>query len=268
MRATTPARSFLAVAAALVAGLAPGVSAEARMAPTSFRVTASLSTQAVRAGHSATIGGSVAPARPGATVYLQQERFGNWTTIGTKLLNRASSYSFTVTPRGAGTKYYRVLKLRQGAVGRAISPVRKLHSYDWFRFDQLQFLARDGIFFDSKTIAGTIYSTVMYSTLTGLDAKEVGVLDLSGQCRRVRGTEGITSGSDPNAVAEIAISTDGTPPQRDAQFDATTSEALTLGVRGVQALRVVFKNGSAAVSEPAIANGAALCDFDGPPVLP
>jgi hypothetical protein len=259
--------SAVAVAAALVAGLAPGVSAEARVAPTSFRVTASLSAQAVRAGHSATIGGSVAPARPGAKVYLQQERFGNWTTIATTLLNRASSYSFAVTPRGAGTKYYRVFKRRQGAVGRAISPVRRLHSYDWFRFDQLQFLARDGIFFDSKAIAGTVYSTVMYSTLTGLGAQEVGVLDLSRQCRRVRGTMGLTSDSDAGSVAEIAISTDGTL-RRDGQFDPSQPTALTLGVRGVRALQVAFTNASALVAEPAIANGAALCDFDGPPVLP
>ena len=264
---TKRARAAVAIAAALIAGLAPSASAGARVAPTSFRVTASLSTQAVRAGHPATMGGSVAPARPGAKVYLQQERFGNWTTIATTLLNRSSSYSFTVTPRGPGTKVYRVFKHRQGAIGRAISPVRRLHSYNWFRFDQLAFLARDGIFFDSKAIAGTIYSTVMYSTLTGLGAKEVGVLDLSRQCRRVRGTMGLTSGSDANAVAEIAIRTDGTL-QLEAQLDPSTPDPFTLGVRGVKALQVTFTNVSDAVSEPAIANGAALCDFDLPPVVP
>jgi hypothetical protein len=263
------ARSAVTVAAVLAAAVVPAVSAHATTGrgPSRFTVVAHLSTHSVRAGHSATIGGSVAPVRPGKTVYLQQERFGTWSTIRTTKLNGASEYSFTVTPLGSGTKYYRVTKLREGAIGRASSPVRKLSSYRWFRLDQLQFTERDGIFFDPETINGTVFQNAMYAVLNSSGGSEFAVVELGRACTSVRGTLGLTDVSDPSSQADIAISVDGAP-RLDYQPTPTDSEHVRLSVSGARQLRVDLTDLLATTASPAIGGGQALCAFDMPPVQP
>jgi hypothetical protein len=261
--------SAVAVAGALVAGLAPGVSAEAQtvLVPSAFTVVAHLDTNSVRVGHSATISGSVAPARPGKPVYLQQDRFGAWKTIGTSKLNAASQYSFTVTPAGSGPKLYRVVKLREGAIHRATSPTRRLNSYRWFRLDQMPFSQQDGIFTNPETINGIVFDHALYADLSVPDASEVAEIELFRSCTSVRGTLGLTELSDASSQADIAISVDGAP-RLDYQPTTNDSQHFRVPVAGARHFRVDLRNLTDAHVYPAIGGGQALCAIAVPPLVP
>jgi hypothetical protein len=262
-------RCAASIAAAMVAGLIPGISAYAAtaQAPSRFTVVAQLSTHSVRAGHPATIGGSVAPARPGKKVYLQQGQLGTWKTIDATKLNGASEYSFTVTPRGSGTKYYRVLKPREGAVGRAASSVRKLNSYRWFRLDQLKWPLFDHFRFDSATISATQYAHALVSSLIDVDESEFAQASLDGRCTTMTGVWGLTDDSSQGAEAVLAVSGDATAPLYSATLVAGPGQRVTVDVRGDRRLLVGVTNETDTGTVPAIAQGRVLCAFDHAPMV-
>ena len=272
---TRSARSFLAVAAVVLAGLAPGLAANAAtqhappaQATTRFTVVAHLSTHSVRAGHPAMIDGSVAPARAGKKVYLQQEQSGTWKTIDARKLNAASEYSFTVTPRGSGTKVYRVLKLRERAIGRAASPARTLISYRWFRLDQLQWPEFVDFHFEAAAIDATPYAHALVSPLIDLDESEFAHANLNGKCTTMTGVWGLTDDSSPGAQAFIAVSGDATAPLQSATLVAGPGQRVTVDVRGNRRLLVGVTNEADTGAVPAIAQGKVLCAFDHAPVGP
>jgi hypothetical protein len=265
MRAT-PARSVVAVAVALAAGLVPATTSWAVAAPpttapasTTFRVVAHTSTHFIRIHHSATITGSVAPARAGQKVFLQQEDLaGSWHTIDATKLNAASEYSFTVTPIASGVKYYRVLKLRAGTIGRATSPVKRLNATRWFDLDTLQFSQFDGFTLNTVTINGTQFSESIYATLLVRGDSATAVADLQRRCTAVKGTLGLADSSDPSSSAQITLGTDRTI-QLDPTFAPGESQTFRLHVTGVSHLEVQVDNLADKTAYPALGNPEALC---------
>jgi hypothetical protein len=263
------ARSALAVAIALVAGLVPAMAANAAthhappaQAPTTFRVVAHLSTHFVRIHHSASIAGSVAPARAGQKVYLEQEtRFRTWKTIDATKLNAGSEYSFTVTPIASGSKFYRVVKLRDRAIGRAVSPIRTLNATRWFSLDTLQFSQFDGFRFGTVTIDGVQLDLSISATLSGSGDSHTAEADLQRRCTAVKGTLGLDDISDTGSSAQITLGTDKTI-QLDPTLALGDSQAFRLPVTGVSHLEVEVDNRADTIAFPAVGDAEALCAFE------
>lgn len=90
----------------------------------SFAVTATPLTTTVAAGEGVTINGTVAPASPGARVYLQRPaRTGvGYQTLGYATLQPDSSFAIAVPAAEPGSAVYRVWMPRAGSVHGAAGP--------------------------------------------------------------------------------------------------------------------------------------------------
>ncbi len=94
--------------------------------PVMFALAATPSTTNVASGEGFTISGTLAPASPGARVYLQRLRPGSttWATLGFATVLPDSTFEFEVPAAVAGTASYRVSVGRMpGLAGTATHPV-------------------------------------------------------------------------------------------------------------------------------------------------
>jgi hypothetical protein len=73
-----------------------------------FAVSATTVPATAAVGTSIRFGGSVLPARPGGTVWLEGLWSNTWHLIGTARLTDHSSYAFRVVPTRVSTYVYRV----------------------------------------------------------------------------------------------------------------------------------------------------------------
>jgi hypothetical protein len=264
MRAT-PARSVVAIAVALAAALVPAVTSLAVAAPpatprasTTFRVVAHLSTHFVRIHHSVAIAGSVAPARGGQKVFLQQEtEFDTWKTIDVTKLNAASEYSFSVTPIASGAKYYRVLKLRDRAVARAFSPIKRLNATRWFDLQAVPISQYDGFGLAVVTVDGVDYSGLS-ATLTGPGDLRTLIVDPGRTCTVLKGALGLDDSSDAGSSVDAFVATD-----RQIRFEATLTvgqpQTFRVPLTGVAHVEVQVYNNANTTAYPAIVGAQALC---------
>jgi len=100
-------------------------SAPARVS-VAFALTAVPSSTTIASGEGFTISGTLAPAAPGARVYLQRLMPGRvvWATLGFATVRPDSSFEFEVPPAPAGTASYRVRTERgTGLAGGITQPV-------------------------------------------------------------------------------------------------------------------------------------------------
>ena len=266
MDAKRTARAAVALAVVLLATGVVSAQADDTRSSTTFKVVAHLSTHSVRVNHPVTVSGSVTPVRPGKRVFVKQERRnGMWTTIGSAKLNGAGDYSFSVRPTQSGRLSYRVVKLREGTIGRGASLTRSLTSSRWFALDQLVITPSDQFLLGSVTINGAQFTRSIYAALPILSQASADV-ELSGRCSTVKGTMGLSDNSSSSAEAEIKLSVDGTTGP-DFLFFQGGSKAFSIDVTGHSALGVDMVSQVDKAAYPAIGDGLALCSFRRAPVV-
>jgi len=84
-------------------------------------ISAAASARYVAKGKTYKISGSTSPVTPGATVSLQQNSAGSWSTIATTKTTSSGSYSFTRTATTRGSQSLRVVLSGSGAISSPIT---------------------------------------------------------------------------------------------------------------------------------------------------
>lgn len=110
------ALAVCALSAALVAGGSAAVSAAPTPTPKpsmthrAASVTVKASPTTVKAGHQVRFTGRTAGIPVGASVRLQHETNGKWTTLKTStMVKKGNSYALTTRPTAKGMQHYRVM---------------------------------------------------------------------------------------------------------------------------------------------------------------
>ena len=221
-------RRFTVVLSAVVVALVPVVTmSPAEAAP--YRVTASISTSSAQSGQGPVIKGSLSPATPGKTVYVQRYIGGTWTTIDTSTTDADGRYVERVSPTElgyqVGSMTFRAKVIGSGSTSSgASSPVTKT-IYGWQPLAYMTAIYGNGRrFFDGE---GEFQVDDVYTDegwhildpLIGQISDRYTKWNLEEKCIHLRGFAGIDNGSAVGAQGRLVISLDGTSHDYARTFD-------------------------------------------------
>jgi hypothetical protein len=196
----------------------------------------------------------VTPARNGSTVLLKQFSHGLWRTIQVRRLERGSTYAFVVQPLRPGLKLYRVVKPREGAIRKGISPTRSLTAYATRSLIDLPWPHNTGFAIGEATIGSVQYPDAVIGLVDQSHTVSLAI-DLKGKCRTLTGVVGLTPDSSTDARATVEISAGGINLLTQT-FGPTDTANLSARVTGAKLLHItvtgVAGDSSAAIGAPIV----------------
>ena len=252
-------RRVAAVTAVLITAglLAPATGAEAKAAPTRWKVTASINTDKIVAGEDkVVVRGRVKPNAAGQKVVLEQrlENQNRWARSGTTRVKKNGSYKVTDEPEAGGVREYRVLK--PGTDGRKLgySKTFEVTVYAW----QDLVTNFSGPSSEVSKVPTTIGTRYYPSSLTQSISGTPGYTEftLGRLCTSLDATYALSDLSETGSTGQVQVAADGTP-RYSALLAVGTITNPTIDLTNVYRLRFdlgssLTPKGFAAVGTPRV----------------
>jgi putative transposon-encoded protein len=209
-------------------------------------------------GDTVKIKGSVKPAGPGARVVLQRRYAGQkaWKTVDSRLLSRASNFTFKDKVTTVRTRTYRVVKPAGPHRAAGHSKPLKVTVFGWRDLTSLSPATQSGF---NEYATGVKMNGVAYpNSLRAYPSYPPGSpstidYNLDRGCKSFRGVVGLDDSSQATGTAQVSLYTDGRQRWTGA-FALTETAPVAFDVTNVFRLTVgaALVNGLAAVGTPQV----------------